>query len=146
LVKIKKRLLYILFFIFYFLYFIFYILFILYIFYFIYILFYIIVNTNTNINIIVNLEARMSLCKYKSIFGEPNTGLHSYRIFNIAIFDVLSTILVGVIIHQIIIVEMLKMNNTIKLWMVLVVLFIVGIISHRVFCVKSTVDKLIFGE
>lgn len=27
----------------------------------------------------------MSLCKYKNIFGEINTSVHSYRIFNFAI-------------------------------------------------------------
>ena len=26
-------------------------------------------------------------CKYKNIFGEPNTGLHEYRILDIAIVD-----------------------------------------------------------
>ena len=88
----------------------------------------------------------MSLCKYKNVFGEPNTGIHSVRIFNVAIFDVLSTILVGVVFHQLIIVDLLKMNDSIKLWMVLVVLFVIGIILHRAFCVKTTVDKLIFGE
>ena len=25
------------------------------------------------------------LCQYKNIFGEINTGVHSYRLFNIAI-------------------------------------------------------------
>ena len=32
------------------------------------------------------------LCDYKNILGEPNKGLHKYRIFNIAIVDVLLTI------------------------------------------------------
>ena len=35
----------------------------------------------------------MSLCKYKDIFGAPNTGAHRYRIFNIAIVDVLVTLI-----------------------------------------------------
>ena len=61
----------------------------------------------------------MSLCKYKNIFGEPNTGIHSVRIFNIAIFDVISTIIVGVVFYEIIIVLWLKMNDRIKLWMVI---------------------------
>lgn len=30
----------------------------------------------------------MSLCEYKDIFGIPNEGVHSYRLFNIAIVDV----------------------------------------------------------
>ena len=88
----------------------------------------------------------MSLCKYKNIFGEPKTGLHNYRIFNIAVFDVLATLLVSVIIHQIIIVEWLKMYGIIKLWMVIVFMFVLGILLHQLFCVRTTVDKLLFDE
>ena len=88
----------------------------------------------------------MSLCKYKNIFGEPKTGLHNYRIFNIAVFDVLATLLVSVIIHQIIIVEWLKMYSIIKLWMVIVFMFVLGILLHQLFCVRTTVDKLLFDE
>ena len=88
----------------------------------------------------------MSLCKYKNALGEPNTGIHSVRIFNIAIFDVLATILVGVLLHQFIIVEWLEMSSSIKLWMVLVVLFALGILLHRLYCVRTTVDKILFNE
>ena len=88
----------------------------------------------------------MCLCKYKNIFGKPNTGIHSIRIFNIAIFDVLSTILVGVLFHQFIIVQWLQMSSSIKLWMVLVVLFALGILLHRLYCVRTTVDKILFNE
>jgi hypothetical protein len=88
----------------------------------------------------------MSLCKYKNAFGEINTGIHSIRIFDFAIFDILSTILASIVIHQIIIVELLKMNDRIKLWMVIVFMFILGILLHRLFCVKTTVDKILFGE
>ena len=35
----------------------------------------------------------MSLCKYKNIFGEPNTGAHSYRVYDVAIVDVIFTII-----------------------------------------------------
>ena len=38
-------------------------------------------------------------CKYKNIFGEPNTGLHEYRILDIAIVDVLLTILAAFFIN-----------------------------------------------
>jgi hypothetical protein len=88
----------------------------------------------------------MSLCKYKNVLGEPNTGIHSVRVFNIAIFDVLATILVGVLLHQYIIVEWLEMSSSIKLWMVLVFLFALGIFLHRLFCVRTTVDKILFDE
>ena len=77
----------------------------------------------------------MNLCKYKDIFGKPNTGVHSYRIFNIAIVDVLLTILVAFIIARLI---------KKPFWIVLLILFLFGIILHRLFCVRTTIDKLIF--
>ena len=36
------------------------------------------------------------LCKYRHIFGKENTGIHSIRLFNIAIVDLTLTILAGV--------------------------------------------------
>ena len=77
----------------------------------------------------------MNLCKYKDIFGKPNTGVHSYRIFNIAIVDVLLTILVAFIIALLI---------KKPFWIVLLILFLLGIILHHLFCVRTTIDKLIF--
>ena len=38
------------------------------------------------------------LCKYKDLFGKVDTGIHSYRIANIAIVDVLLTGLFAYII------------------------------------------------
>ena len=84
----------------------------------------------------------MSLCKYKNIFGKPNTGIHSIRIFNIAIFDVLSTILVGIVIN--IILEQ-YFNIYIRLWVLLIFLFALGIFLHRLLCVRTTVDKFLFS-
>ena len=40
----------------------------------------------------------MSLCKYKDYFGEPGKGVHSHRIFNIAIVDVAMTLIGALII------------------------------------------------
>ena len=34
----------------------------------------------------------MSLCKYKDLFGKPGEGIHSWRIFDIGVIDVLVTI------------------------------------------------------
>ena len=85
---------------------------------------------------------RSVFCQYKNIFGEVGTGLHSIRVFNIAIFDVLSTILVGIVIN--IILEQ-YFNIYIRLWVLLIFLFALGIFLHRLFCVRTTVDKLIFG-
>jgi len=76
------------------------------------------------------------LCKYKNIFGEPNKGVHSYRLFDVAIVDVLLTIIVGYMIH--------KRNKKIELYKILICLFAFGIIMHRLFCVRTKIDRLLF--
>ncbi len=78
-----------------------------------------------------------SLCKYKDILGEPGKGAHSYRIFNIAIVDVILTILVALLISY-----FFKFN----LWYTLIILFLLGIVMHRLFCVRTTIDKLLFPK
>ena len=78
----------------------------------------------------------MDLCKYQNIFGKPTEGAHSYRIFNIAIVDVIATLLVAYIISYF---------TKYKFLHVSVILFIIGIIAHRLFCVRTTVDKLLFN-
>ena len=76
----------------------------------------------------------MTLCKFKNMFGEPNTGLHSIRIFNIAIIDVLLTIIAGLYISK---------QYNYKLINVLIVLFISGIIIHKLFCVKTKLNEML---
>jgi len=76
------------------------------------------------------------LCKYKDILGKPNEGIHKYRIFNIAIVDVLLTIFIAFII---------SFFSKINFFIILILLFISGIILHRIFCVRTTVDKLLFN-
>jgi len=77
------------------------------------------------------------LCRYQNILGKIGEGIHSKRIYNIAIYDVIFTVIGAYIIH-------LFIPNS-KFWIVLSVLFIIGIILHRLFCVKTTVDVLLFG-
>ena len=40
------------------------------------------------------------LCKYKNIFGEENKGIHSYRIFNVAVVDEIATIILALLISR----------------------------------------------
>ena len=77
----------------------------------------------------------LNLCKYKDIFGKPNEGAHSYRIFNIAIVDVVLTILAA---------YLLSIFTGYKFIYTVIFMFILGIISHRIFCVRTTIDKLLF--
>ena len=77
----------------------------------------------------------MNLCKYKNMFGSPKEGIHSYRIFDIAIMDVIPTILGAIFLSF-----LFKWN----LIYTIIGLFFLGIISHRLFCVRTTIDKLLF--
>ena len=79
------------------------------------------------------------MCPYKNIFGEPNTGSHKYRIFNLAIIDIIFTIIGAFLLYQI-----QYINRYISLLNFTISLFILGIITHRVFCVRTTIDKLLF--
>ena len=78
----------------------------------------------------------MSLCKYKNALGVPGKGIHSYRFLNLAIMDVLMTILAAFIISY-----FFKVSFA----CICAVLFILGIILHRLFCVRTTIDKLLFS-
>jgi hypothetical protein len=76
-------------------------------------------------------------CQYKDLFGRPREGAHAYRLFDVAVVDVVATIVVAFIIARVF---------GFVFWKSLVTLFLLGIISHRVFCVETTVDKLIFSD
>ena len=75
----------------------------------------------------------MSLCKFKDIFGKVKEGPHSYRIFNIAIVDTGLTIIIGYFIAK-----FFKLN----LLYTLIVIFILGTIIHKIFCVETTLTKI----
>jgi hypothetical protein len=77
------------------------------------------------------------LCKYKNIFGEIGKGIHSYRIYDIAIVDVIFTI-VGAYLLKLFV---FPKRSFLKLT---IILFLLGIILHRLFCVRTTIDKMIF--
>ncbi len=89
----------------------------------------------------------MSLCQYKNLFGEPRTGIHALRIpiIDVGFYDVLFTILLGLFI-AIFPILLFKTNvrNTLILSQIFV--FALGIFVHRLFCVRTRVDKLLFKE
>jgi hypothetical protein len=80
-------------------------------------------------------QQSLGLCRYKDIFGRPREGAHAYRIFDIAVVDVAATVIVAFLIARVF---------SVAFWKSLVGLFIAGIISHRAFCVRTTVDKWVF--
>ena len=77
----------------------------------------------------------MILSEYKDIFGKPNEGVHKYRVCDIAIVDVIATIIGAYILS-------ISLKQEFK--NVLVVLFLLGIFFHYIFGVKTTVHRFLF--
>jgi len=88
--------------------------------------YYILIMNNTN----------CPLGKYSNALGVPKQGAHSYRLFDVAVVDVLLTIVGSAIISY---------SFNFNFIIVLLILFILGIVLHRLFCVNTTINKLIFG-
>jgi hypothetical protein len=74
-------------------------------------------------------------CKFKNIFGSPGEGARAYRFMGVAIIDVVAAVCISMIISRI-----MKWS----VWSVLISFFITGIVVHRIFCVRTTIDKLLF--
>ena len=77
----------------------------------------------------------MNLCKFKDILGKPNEGSHSIRVFDIAIIDFMGTIFGAWLVSYFFKLPFLYL---------LVVFFALGILAHRIFCVRTTIDKILF--
>jgi len=77
----------------------------------------------------------MNLCQYKTLFGLPGKGIHAYQIGGIAVADVVQTCIGALIFSYIF--------NT-SFWKTLIAIFLLGIFCHRIFCVRTTVDKFLF--
>ena len=80
-------------------------------------------------------KATVRVCQYKDYFGKPGTGIHSYRIADIAIVDVGFTILVAWLLSY--------LFEWIFMWCLLG-FFILGILMHRLFCVRTKIDTILF--
>ena len=79
--------------------------------------------------------ASINLCKYRNALGVPGKGAHSIRLGDVAIVDVIMTLLGAYIIAY--------FTRTSFAWTA-AGFFILGIILHRLFCVRTTIDKLLF--
>jgi hypothetical protein len=77
------------------------------------------------------------LCQYKDVFGEVGKGIHSYRVFGIAYMDAIFTIIGALFLSW-----MMKWNYIYTI----IGAFILGIVLHHLFCVRTTVDKFLFPD
>lgn len=74
------------------------------------------------------------LCKYKNALGEPKKGIHSYRFLGMAIMDVIMTIIGAFLISYF---------SGVHFVYTVVGLFLLGIVLHRMFCVDTTIDRVV---
>jgi hypothetical protein len=75
------------------------------------------------------------LCKYRNALGIPGKGAHSIRLGGVAVADVIMTLVGAYIIA--------RWARASFAWTA-AGLFLVGIILHRLFCVRTTIDRLLF--
>jgi hypothetical protein len=79
----------------------------------------------------------LDLCKYKNLFGLVGQGIHAFKIYGISVWDTLIVLICAIIIAWV------------SKWSYLytiIGLFIIGIFFHRLFCVRTAVDKLLFPD
>jgi len=68
------------------------------------------------------------LCKYKDLFGISGKGVHAYRFLDTAVVDYLGTILLAAILTK---------YTRIPLVLSTILMFIIGIVLHVLFCVPT---------
>jgi hypothetical protein len=73
--------------------------------------------------------------KNKKLFGIVNKGIHAYRIFNLAIIDLIFTTTSAFIISFFIKKSFIT---------IIIILFLISIIVHRLEGIRTTIDKLLF--
>ena len=77
-----------------------------------------------------------NFCHYKNSLGEYNKGVHSLRFLNLAVVDVIFTFLFAYIIAY---------YSDTSFVLNTVLLFGLGVLMHKIFCVETTINKFIFG-
>jgi hypothetical protein len=75
-------------------------------------------------------------CQYRDSLGKPNEGFHSTRLFGMAAYDVLGTI---------IIIIALAYYFDASLLMTAGIVTIITVLAHRLFCVNTALNTKIFG-
>lgn len=73
--------------------------------------------------------------KFKDIFGSPDQGVHSYKIFGLAKIDLAASTIMAVFIAD---------WYGVDSWIALGGVLLSGVIAHRLFGVRTAVDKVLF--
>ena len=94
-----------------------------------------------------------SLCAYRDILGRPRIGIHEARtrFGDMASNDVLMTC-IGAVILTVCIASLSgffskkhRVGSLVRLFLVVSAwLFLTGVLLHRIFCVRTTIDEFLF--
>jgi hypothetical protein len=76
------------------------------------------------------------LCQYKDALGVPGVGVHKHWL-GIAWSDVIMTVVGSAAV---------AFFFRISFFPLLAGMFLLGIVLHRVFCVRTTVDRALFSD
>ncbi len=79
----------------------------------------------------------MDFSRYSEILGKPGKGIHTH-VCGIAIADVFMTVLAAWLFHRV--------WPRYPFWVWLLGLFVLGILLHRLFGVRTVVDRWLFGK
>jgi len=79
------------------------------------------------------MDSKSTTGKYGK-WGERE-GVHSWRLFDIALFDAIPTIIAAYLI---------AVYFEKPFWKVMLVVFLIGVLAHRMFDVRTTVDRIVF--
>jgi uncharacterized membrane protein (Fun14 family) len=75
----------------------------------------------------------MNICQYKDILGKPGQGFHKNRFLGFALYDILGTIGLGIIVSYITRWSYLKS---------ILIMFLLGIFFHWLFCVDTAFMRM----
>ena len=78
----------------------------------------------------------MKLCQYKNSLGIPGKGFHKHYFFGFAVMDLLGTIGIAYLIGK---------YFKLSVYKVFIVLMILAIFLHWLFCVDTVLNKILFG-
>jgi len=76
-------------------------------------------------------------CPYKYALGVPGEGVHSTRFLGTAVFDYIGTIILAMIVTKF---------TKIPLVLTTIGMFILGIILHMLFCLRTGTEIWLFGR
>ena len=71
------------------------------------------------------------------MFGKEREGVHSFRLLDVAIVDVVGTMCIAVVLSWL---------TGLHIGVSIILMFLLGIVSHKVFCVNTKINVALFGK